>query len=175
MICPTCGHDNLPGAEECSRCQQDLTQLDLPVACNRVERSLMEDPVLMLQPRSAVTVPPTITVGEAIHTLLDHNIGALLVVDGRGKLLGVFSERDVLTKIAGIHDDFAGLPLERFMTPNPETVTPEAPLAFAIHKMDIGGYRHLPVVADGAPVGMLSVRDMLRHITRLVKTNGSPA
>jgi CBS domain-containing protein len=173
MICPTCGHDNLPGAEECSRCLQDLTQLDRPVACNRVERSLMEDPVSALRPRPPVLVRPATTVGEAIRILLDHNIGALLVVDGRGKLLGVFSERDLLTKVAGIEDDYAGLPLERFMTPGPETVTPESPLAFALHKMDIGGYRHLPVVVDGAPVGMISVRDMLRHITRLCKTNGA--
>jgi CBS domain-containing protein len=172
MICPTCGHDNLPGAEECSGCQQDLTQLDRPIACNRVERSLMEDPVSMLQPRPPLTVLPTISVGEAIRTLLDHNIGALLVVDAGGKLLGVFSERDILTKIAGLHENYAALPLEQFMTPNPETIPPEAPLAFAMHKMDIGGYRHIPVVADGVPVGMLSVRDMLRHITRLVKTNG---
>ena len=42
-------------------------------------------------------------------------------------------------------------------------------LAFALHKMDVGGYRHVPVVKGGQPLGMLSVRDMLRHITRLCK------
>jgi len=54
-----------------------------------------------------------------------------------------------------------------FMTANPETVSTSDTLAFAIHKMDVGGYRHLPVIHHGAPVGVVSVRDMLRHITRL--------
>ncbi len=51
-----------------------------------------------------------------------------------------------------------------------ETVRLTDPLAFVLHKMDGGGgYRHLPVVQDGRVLGMLSVRDMLRHITRLCK------
>ena len=64
MICPNCGHDNLPGAEECSSCLQDLTQLDRPVAQNQVERSLMEDTVGGLHLGPALTVPATATVGE---------------------------------------------------------------------------------------------------------------
>jgi CBS domain-containing protein len=169
MICPTCAHDNLPGAEECSRCQQDLTQLDQPSACNRVERSLMEDPVELLQPRTPVTVGPNTTVREAIRTMLTGDIGALLIVGDDGKLLGIFSERDLLTKVAGTHEGYNDVPVHQFMTPNPETVTPSHTLAFALHKMDIGGYRHTPVVENRVPVGMISVRDMLRHITRLCK------
>ena len=55
MICPTCSHDNLPGSEVCANCLHDLTQLDRPTAQNRVERSLMEDPVSVLKPGNAVT------------------------------------------------------------------------------------------------------------------------
>ena len=60
-----------------------------------------------------------------------------------------------------------GIPVSEFMTPNPEAVRPTDTLAFVLHKMDGGGYRHLPVAKDGRPLGMVSVRDMLRHITRL--------
>jgi CBS domain-containing protein len=169
MICPTCMHDNLPGAEECSRCQQDLTQLDQPIAGNRVERSLMEDPVSLLRPRPPVTVGPDATVREAIQILLDRDIGSLMVVDDKCKLLGIFSERDLLCKVAGIYEAYQDLPVRQFMTPGPETVRAGDPLAFALHKMDVGGYRHMPVVEEGLPVGMVSVRDMLRHITRLCK------
>src|SRR3954452_12038983 len=102
MICPTCGYDNLPGSEECSRCQQDLTQLDRPTAHDRVERSLMEDPVSVLKPQTPITLPPTASVRQAVQTMLDRNLGALLVVGADGKLLGVFSERDLLTKVAGL-------------------------------------------------------------------------
>jgi CBS domain-containing protein len=169
MICPHCGFDNLPGSEECSNCLLDLTQLDRPMAQNRIERSLMEDPVAVLQPKPPVTVGPTATVGETIQIMLDRDIGALLVVDEEGRLLGIFSERDLLTKIAGIHEPYAHLPVRDFMTRNPETVKITDTLAFALHKMDVGGYRHLPIVLEGLPVGVVSVRDMLHHITRQCK------
>src|SRR5438270_12307423 len=86
MICPNCGHDNLPGSEECSSCLQDLTQLDRPTAQNRVERSLMEDPVSVLNPQKPVTVRPTTTIREAVQIMLTWDIGALLSVDGDIKL-----------------------------------------------------------------------------------------
>jgi CBS domain-containing protein len=147
----------------------DLTQLDRPVPQTRIERSLMEDPVSVLQPKKPITVRPTATVRETIEMMLDQDIGALLVVDTDERLLGIFSERDLLTKVAGLQEVYAELPIKRFMTPNPETVTATDTLAFALHKMDVGGYRHLPVLQDGRPVGVISVRDMLRHITRLCK------
>ena len=75
MICPNCGHDNLPGAEECSLCLQDLTQLDRPIAHDRIERSLMEDPVLALRPHRPVTINPTATIGQAVQTMLTRNLG----------------------------------------------------------------------------------------------------
>jgi CBS domain-containing protein len=161
----------LPGIEECGRCQQDLTQLDRPTAGNRVERSLMEDPVSVLQPRQPVTVLAQMTVRDAISIMLGGDLGALLVVGDDGGLLGIFSERDLLTKVAGLHANYADLPVRAFMTPNPESVSAADTLAFALHKMDVGGYRHLPVVDEGKPVGVVSVRDMLRHITRLCRDN----
>jgi CBS domain-containing protein len=169
MICPNCGHDNLPGSEECSSCLQDLTQLDRPVAQNQVERSLMEDTVHALRPKKPVTVRPTATLREAIQAMVVPGVGALLVVDDQGRLQGVFSERDLLTKVAAVYDSYADLPVHRFMTPHPETVTNRDSLAFALHKMDVGGYRHLPVLTNGQPTGVISVRDLLRHITRLCK------
>src|SRR6266403_1499868 len=101
MICPNCGHDNLPGSEECSSCLQDLTQLDLPIAQNRVERSLMEDPIAALRPQKPVTIKPSATIREAIDAMLGKDIGALLIVGEDGKLIGILSERDLLTKAAG--------------------------------------------------------------------------
>src|SRR5205085_6174419 len=140
-----------------------------PAAQDRRERSLMEDPVSVLKPGSAVTLPATATVTEAMQTMLARNIGSLLIVAPDGKLLGIFSERDLLTKVAGTEADYANKPVRQYMTPNPETVKQTDTLGFALHKMDVGGYRHLPVLKDGQPCGMLSVRDMLRHITQLCK------
>ena len=172
MICPHCSHDNLPGSEQCCNCQHDLTQLDRPTAQDRVERSLMETPVSALKLRTPVTVPQTATVGQAIQAMLAHNVGALLIVDAAGRLLGIFSERDLLTKVAGTQADYAERAVREFMTTGPEAVDEDDTLAFALHKMDVGGYRHVPLVKDGQPVGVLSVRDMLRHITQLCKKCG---
>jgi CBS domain-containing protein len=169
MICPNCGHDNLPGSEECASCGQDLTQLDRPVASNRVERSLMEDSVGKLCAARPIVIPPTSTVQEAINAMLGPSVGAVLIVDGDQQLLGIFSERDLLVKLAGHDVPFDQLEVSDFMTPDPEVVSADATLAFALHKMDIGGYRHLPVVKDGKPIGVISVRDMLRHFTTLCK------
>lgn len=169
MICPTCNFDNLPGSEQCRNCLSDLTPLDRPAAQDRVERSLMEDPVSVLRPRKAVTLGPTATVGQAIEAMLAHDVGALLIVDAAGKLLGIFSERDLLTRVAGLVEDYPSRPVREFMTANPEGVRPTDTLAFVLHKMDGGGYRHVPVLQDGQPLGMISVRDMLRHITRLCR------
>ena len=167
MICPTCGHDNLPGNEECVHCQQDLTPLDRPMAQDKVERSLMEDPVSLLNPKPPVTVAPSTTLKQALQAMLASDIGALLVVDDHGKLIGIFSERDLLKKVAGIHVLYADMPVRSFMTSKPVTLASTDTLAFALHKMDGGGYRHVPVLEKGKPVGVVSVRDMLRHITRL--------
>ncbi len=169
MICPNCGFDNLPGAEECGSCQQDLTLLDVPVAQNKVERSLMEDPISALQPHAPVTVAPQASISEAIQLLIDKNVGTLLVVDDAGKLLGILSERDLLTRVAGQFSSYFDLKVQDFMTPSPETVTAADTLAFAVHKMDVGGYRHLPVLKDGLPAGVISVRDLLFHMTQLCK------
>ena len=167
MICPTCGWDNVPGIEVCSHCQQDLTPLDRPCPSNRVERSLMEDQVLVLRQTNPTAVRADTPLQAAIQLLLKNNVGALLVVDDAGRLSGIFSERDLLKKVAGLHDDFATLPVGRFMTPKPETVTQTDTLNFVLHKMDGGGYRHVPVLEDGKPVNVISVRDMLRYLTKL--------
>src|SRR5438105_15085756 len=92
MICPTCGWDNVPGIEVCGHCQQDLTPLDRPCAGNRIERSLMEDQALVLPTKNPATITSQTTLREAIHMMLEKNIGALMVVDDAGKLLGIFSE-----------------------------------------------------------------------------------
>lgn len=169
MMCPNCGTYNLPGNEVCSNCHQDLTPLDLPTPQNEVERSIMEDAVRILCPYPPILVTYDTTVSQAMQLLLNANMGALLVVDANNTLLGIFSERDLLKKIAGVYSDLNSLAVGDFMTPAPETIGLDDPLNFALHKMDAGGYRHLPVLENGKPKGMISVRDMLNHLTGFCK------
>jgi CBS domain-containing protein len=167
MICPRCGFDNLPGNDTCCQCLCDLTELDRPSPQDRVEGSLMADTVATLKPGAPVLVQKSATVAEALRVLLNADVGALLVIDGNGLLIGIFSERDLLTKIAGADLPLHELPVERFMTAKPETIAATDTLAFALHKMDVGGYRHLPVVENGKPIAILSVRDLIRHMTQM--------
>ena len=90
----------------------------------------------------------------------------MLVTGADGELVGILTERDFLSKVAG-ESGYEDLPVARFMTPAPETVAPTDVLAYALGKMDAGGYRHLPVVQAGKPVGVISVRDILRHLTEV--------
>jgi CBS domain-containing protein len=172
MICPWCDANNLPGADLCVNCVQDLTQLDRPFAHDRVERSLMDDSVAMIRPVPAITVTPETTLREAVRIMLAYNVGALLVDDAAGHLIGIFTERDLLLKIGDDPTEQAGLPVHEFMTRRPETIRESDSLAFALHKMDCGGYRHLPVLRDGLLLGVISVRDLLHHVTRMCQGAG---
>ncbi|WP_161967338.1 cyclic nucleotide-binding/CBS domain-containing protein [Fimbriiglobus ruber] len=149
-------------------CQFDLSAVDRPVPSDRIEHSLMSDSVSVLGPRVPVTVSDTADIGIAVRSMIDRQVGAVLVTDASGRLVGILTERDFLTKVAG-SADFASRPVAAFMTRHPETVRLADPLAFALGKMAGGGYRHLPVVADGKPVGVVSVRDILRYIVGLCR------
>ena len=164
MRCPACDHANPPGADECERCQTSLAALDAPTPHGPVETSLLSDPVSILEPRPPVTVSVDAKLGEAIRAMIDQRVGAVLVTGASGELVGILTERDFLAKVAG-QVGYEQLPVDRFMTASPETVAPTDLLAAALAKMDTGGYRHLPVVVDGKPVGVISVRDVLRHLT----------
>jgi CBS domain-containing protein len=169
MLCPSCGHANVPGADECARCLFALASIDNePTGIDAIEASVLQDRVRTLKFKPPVTVPVDGKLGLALHRMVEHGVGALLVVDADGRLVGILTERDYVRKVVGVLPDYAHRPLQEFMTPEPETVGPEDRLALALQKMDVGGYRHLPVVEeDGIPVGLVSVRDVIRHITRL--------
>jgi len=167
MKCPACGFDrNAPGADACANCELPLARLDEYVPQGPVELSLTGDTVAVLDPRAPVTVAATAPLRDAMRQLIAARIGALLVTDGAGALVGILTERDFLTKVAGA-PGFETEPVSAFMTRDPETVAPSDRLAVALGKMDAGGYRHLPVVDGGKPVGVISVRDVLRHLTAL--------
>jgi CBS domain-containing protein len=127
---------------------------------------LLSDPVAVLDPRPPVTVPLDANLGRAIREMMSQRVGAVLVTGPDGRLVGILTERDFLSKVAGVLG-YDRLPVAEFMTASPETVSPNDLLAVALGKMDSGGYRHLPVVAEGRPVGVISVRDVLRHLTAL--------
>ena len=107
-----------------------------------------------------VTAPKHATVREASRAMQLHNIGALLVVDGT-RLSGIFTERDALFRVLAAGRDPATTLLSAVMTKKPQTIPPDRPVGHALHMMYENGFRHVPVVENGRPVGMISARDAL--------------
>ncbi|NQT16653.1 MAG: CBS domain-containing protein [Planctomycetes bacterium] len=172
MECPSCGHDNLPGADHCAECQTSLTQEDVPVALirSRIEHSLSEDTIETLHPAAAVSVGEDTPLDEAVGIMRDKKIGCLLVTDSRGKLSGILTERDLLNKVAGRVDDLASHTVREFMALRPETVRADQLLAYALQRMKVGDLRHLPLIDDqGRPKEIISSRDIINYLASLVE------
>ena len=107
-----------------------------------------------------VTVQKTSTIAETARLMRRCKIGAVMVVD-EGRLSGIFTERDGLFRVLAQGRDPQTTVLGEVMTPDPETITPDRPVGHALHMMYEGGFRHVPVVEDGVPIGMVSSRDVL--------------
>jgi CBS domain-containing protein len=90
-----------------------------------------------------------------------HQVGAVMVVDAHGRLSGIFTERDALFRVLAAGRDPATTRLSEVMTKKPQTIHPDKPVGHALHMMYENGFRHVPVVEDGRPVGMVSARDAL--------------
>jgi CBS domain-containing protein len=97
---------------------------------------------------------------DAARLMKESSVGALMVVE-EGKLAGVFTERDALFRVIAEGRDVQSTQVADVMTRNPQTIHPDKPFGDALHVMYEGGFRHVPVVEDGRPVGMISARDAL--------------
>ena len=164
MICPDCGTDNLAGVDNCEECGQDLRSLDIPSAKDGLQQVLVETPL-----REVGLLPPNIvapgdSVLDAVRLMQKTRHGSVLVVEN-GKLVGIFTERDVLDRLAGEEVDLERLPVQVVMTPKPQYLGEEDALAFAVHRMAVGHYRHIPVLRDGHPIGFVSIRGVLKFLS----------
>lgn len=170
--CPYCEHQNIDGEDECEACGQPLTFLSKPRLSTAVEQSIVKDRIGVLFPQRPFTVAPETPVGEVLQLLVDRRMGCALIIE-QGALKGVFTERDALFKLNADYADLLSHPISEFMTPNPVVVRTSDTIAFALHKMDLGGYRHLPVMDKDKVAGVISVRDILRYLSDRILV-GSP-
>ncbi len=114
----------------------------------------------IIEGQELITAPKSMPVGEAARLMKQHNLGAILVVEG-DKLVGVFTERDALFRVVAEGRDAATTELGAVMTQNPRTVQADNPFSLALQMMYEGGFRNVPVVENGRPVGLVSARDAL--------------
>lgn len=110
-----------------------------------------------------LSVAPEDTIGEAAQKMVDRGVGAAVVLD-YGRLIGIFTERDLMRAVADrVHSSEARI--REWMTGDPITITPDTSGEEAAQMMLDNGFRHLPVVEGERPVGILSIRDVARLIT----------
>jgi CBS domain-containing protein len=107
-----------------------------------------------------LTAASSTSVFDAARLMKEHRLDAVLVCD-RQRVVGVFTERDVVFRVTAEARDPVTTRLEQVMTHEPQTIGPDKPLGHALHMMYEGGFRHVPVVENGKPVGMISARDAL--------------
>jgi CBS domain-containing protein len=96
--------------------------------------------------------------------MLSNEGSSAVLVTREGKpaeLAGMFTEYDIMSRVVQQQRDPATTPLSAVMTPNPQTITADQRFGHAMHLMHLNGYRHIPVVENGRPVGIVSLRDVL--------------
>lgn len=147
--------------------QVELPKVNAPTAfCEELESVLTETPVSEVQAFPFVTVSPYTSVRSAVSLMADRNIACLIVAE-EGELRGIFTERDVLNKVADRMEDSLDRPLSEVMTAKPMYVFETDNSAAALCVMVAYGYRHVPVVnSEMQVVGVVSPQRMLSFLRR---------
>ena len=165
MLCPSCGYDNIEGADRCEECVTSLFNLDASQGGRRsLARSVMEDNLKHIEQEFVGVTSDTPAVA-AIDKMRTEHVGCALVID-EGKLLGIFTERDVLNKLTGKQALAATTPVKELMSADPETLRETDSVATALSKMSLGRYRHIPVRKTDGTYAVTSIKHVLKYIAK---------
>ncbi len=122
---------------------------------------MFEQPIRNLMERKKfLTAPPEATVSEAARLMAQKNVGAILVLE-KERLVGIFSERDVVFRVIAKGLDAKTTRLSQVMTADPKTLEPGKSYGHALLLMQENGFRHVPVVENGRPIGIISSRNAM--------------
>jgi CBS domain-containing protein len=131
-----------------------------------IRGAILNTPLSDLTLRTPLVVDALATVVTAVNAMNEHRTGCVLV-QRNDRLVGIFTERDVLTRVI-FRDNIRTMLVDTVMTKNPETLEASSTIAFALNKMSVGGYRHIPIVdRHGKPMGVVSVRDIVDFLVEL--------
>ena len=129
-------------------------------------RNLKIECVSRLHPTPPRRIGPEQTVADAVGLMRQEKVGCLLVCTGE-RVVGIFTERDLVNR-AILARGYGKAKVERFMTPDPETLGPRDPVVYALNKMSVGRFRHVPLVDEaGRPAGMITAGDLLDFLVEL--------
>lgn len=114
----------------------------------------------VMERKKILTAPPETTVSKAAKLMADKNVGAVMVVEHE-HLVGIFTERDAVFRVIARGRDAQTTPLAEVMTAAPQTADPDKSFGYALLMMHENGFRHVPVVENGKPIGIVSSRNAL--------------
>ena len=170
--CPFCNYEIIEGADHCDGCLASFTHKDhLQPKKEVLQKDIITKPLseFLYTKNPLIIVQRNTPVREVIEKLQGNpHHGCVVVCDHQNKLIGIVSLRDILHKIAGVIslEATSQYPVEKIMTPNPQSLPKSAPLAYALHNMAIGRYRHIPIVENGIPIGVVSIRDIIPYLSK---------
>jgi CBS domain-containing protein len=161
VICPVCRFGNFPGDDTCANCGADLWNADTPQPVTTFRGKLLGLHLDELGAPAPMLMDANTSVEDAIARMQAESIDCVLVMEGDA-LVGIFTDRDAILKVAGQGD--GGRAVRDVMTPDPVVLRSGDPVAVAIHKMAVGGFRHVPIVKAGVPVAVVSAKDVFKHL-----------
>ena len=133
-----------------------------------IKGALLNDTIRTLGPDEPLCVAETMTVRDAVARMMDRRRAAVLIVDGQGRLAGIFTERDVLTRVVARGLDPEATALGQVMTPKPKALSANDRVAFAVNQMSVAGYRTIPLVdPEQRPVGVVTVNHFIKWMADL--------
>lgn len=133
------------------------------IAKTASSRKAREDSVSSMQTDDYVCIAPSTPLAQAIEEMKRDEGGCAIVCDADGSVAGIFTERDLLTKIVGQETD-ARAPVSNWMSPVVATLTPDATIGDVVAIMNDKGYRNIPLVKEGKLVGSISVFDVIGYL-----------
>ena len=134
----------------------------------KTEGALLEDTVRLLAPSQPLKLHPHHSVARAIQAMVQNRRAAVVIVDDDDRLVGIFTERDVLTRVMGAGRVARDTLLADVMTPEPESLRADDRICYAINRMHNGGFRSLPLVDErGRPIGIVTVNDVVRWLAEI--------
>jgi CBS domain-containing protein len=134
----------------------------------KLQGALLEDTVRLLTPSRPLRFTPDHSVARAIDAMVENRRAAVVVVDHSERLIGIFTERDVLTRVLGAGRAGRDTLLRDVMTPDPESLTSDDRICHAINRMHAGGFRSLPIVDERHhAIGIITINDVVRWLAEI--------
>ena len=131
-----------------------------------LESALLTETLDKVTTQPPLVVDARATLAETIGRMQQGSRGCALVVSDAGRLAGIFTERDVLMRVAGRPIDLGQTAVRDYMTRDPVTLPSDSSVAFALNRMLIEGFRHIPLVDErGSPTGVVSQRQLIEYLS----------